>query len=114
MGSSLFYEKNCLEEKVSNDFDTACSSLTIDADAINNGADNGCLGTSGAVQLEMHKRERKGNAFSDLDHNENYCDDDYDEEDDSDWEPINHFVIKKWFCRNCTMPNFDDVCHCDV
>ncbi|XP_020577070.1 histone deacetylase 15 [Phalaenopsis equestris] len=80
---------------------------------VNNGADNGCLGVSAAQSFEKHNREQKGNAFCDLHYLENYGDDEYDEEDDSDWEPINHLVIKKWFCGNCTMPNFDDVCHCD-
>lgn len=113
MGATLFYEKNCLEEKVSNDVDTPCSSLTINAEATNNGADNGFLGVSGAVHFKKNNREKE-NTFCDLHHHESYGDDDYDEEDDSDWEPINHLVIKKWFCGNCTMPNFDDVGHCDV
>ncbi|XP_042430365.1 histone deacetylase 15-like isoform X4 [Zingiber officinale] len=43
-----------------------------------------------------------------------YLQDEYDDEDDSDWEPVSPFIIKKWFCTNCTMPNFDDVCHCEV
>lgn len=43
-----------------------------------------------------------------------YLQDEYDDEYDSDWEPVSPFIIKKWFCTNCTMPNFDDVCHCEV
>lgn len=41
---------------------------------------------------------------------------DYDEdEDDSDWEPLQkHIEIIKWFCANCTMANLDGVVHCDV
>lgn len=41
---------------------------------------------------------------------------DFDEdEDDSDWEPLQkHIEIVKWFCANCTMVNLDDVVHCDV
>ncbi|CAN6443073.1 unnamed protein product [Victoria cruziana] len=37
-----------------------------------------------------------------------------DDEDDSDWEPhLQDVVSGKWFCINCTMPNFDDVLYCD-
>lgn len=51
---------------------------------------------------------------------ENMCDQqayfyDDDEDDDSDWEPLQkHEVIKKWFCTNCTMANFENVMHCNV
>jgi len=55
--------------------------------------------------------QQKGSTLEDL-----YMQDQYDDEDDDDsgCEPVNHFIIKKWFCSNCTMPNFDDACHCDV
>ncbi|XVE58715.1 hypothetical protein DITRI_Ditri04bG0191200 [Diplodiscus trichospermus] len=44
-----------------------------------------------------------------------FGDDDYEDEDDSDWEPVKeHVEILKWFCTNCTMVNLDDVVHCDV
>ncbi|XP_039057543.1 histone deacetylase 15-like, partial [Hibiscus syriacus] len=40
---------------------------------------------------------------------------DDDDEDDSDWEPVQkHIEILKWFCTNCTMVNLDDVFHCDI
>ncbi|GMI99538.1 histone deacetylase 15 [Hibiscus trionum] len=40
---------------------------------------------------------------------------DEDDEDDSDWEPVQkHIEIFKWFCTNCTMVNLDDVFHCDI
>ncbi|XP_078431588.1 histone deacetylase 15 [Wolffia australiana] len=40
--------------------------------------------------------------------------DDYNDEEDSDWEePIMRMISEKWFCVNCTMGNFDDVCYCD-
>ncbi|XVF09659.1 hypothetical protein REPUB_Repub07fG0113500 [Reevesia pubescens] len=40
---------------------------------------------------------------------------DDDDEDDSDWEPVQkHIEILKWFCTNCTMVNLDDVVHCDI
>ena len=66
---------------------------------------------SNTAQLQQNTRQQKGSTLQDL-----YMQDQYDDEDDddSDWEPVNHFIIKKWFCSNCTMPNFDDVCHCDV
>ncbi|PKU64419.1 histone deacetylase 15 [Dendrobium catenatum] len=113
MGATLLYENKILEEKVSDDVATTRGSLTIKVAAMSNDADNGCLGVSGAVQFE-HNGEQRGNTLCDLHHQENYGDDEYDEEDDSDWEPVNHLVFKKWFCSNCTMPNFDDVYHCDV
>ncbi|KAI0527013.1 hypothetical protein KFK09_002609 [Dendrobium nobile] len=113
MGATLLYENKILEEKVSDDVATTRGSLTIKVAAMSNDADNGCLGVSGAVQFE-HNGEHRGNTLCDLHHQENYGDDEYDEEDDSDWEPVNHLVFKKWFCSNCTMPNFDDVYHCDV
>lgn len=112
MNTSLCSEDSCLEEKVSDDLDVPCCSLTTEADARNNGGDDGCLGVSGALQFEIYHRKQKGNTFCDLHHLENFDDVDYDEEDDSDWEPINHLVIKKWFCSNCTMSNFDDVFLC--
>ncbi|XP_031490050.1 histone deacetylase 15-like [Nymphaea colorata] len=34
-------------------------------------------------------------------------------EDDDDEPHLQHAVSEKWFCINCTMPNFDDVLHCD-
>ncbi|KAK1562315.1 hypothetical protein Q3G72_009946 [Acer saccharum] len=42
---------------------------------------------------------------------------DDEDEDDSDWEPMQkHVEIKKWFCTNCTMVNLDDVdiVYCDT
>ena len=40
-----------------------------------------------------------------------------DDDDDSDWEPFQLptcVEVVKWFCKNCTMVNLDDVVHCDV
>lgn len=38
-----------------------------------------------------------------------------DEDDDSDWEPLQKpAAIVKWFCVNCTMVNLGDDIHCDV
>lgn len=50
--------------------------------------------------------------LQDMYNNQNLFDDD---DDDSDWEPLQkHVEIMKWFCTNCTMVNFDDVVYCDV
>lgn len=51
--------------------------------------------------------------FQDMYHNQDAFDD--DDEDDSDWEPVQkHIEILKWFCTNCTMVNLDDVFLCDI
>ena len=40
---------------------------------------------------------------------------DFDDEDDSDWEPLErHIPVVKWFCVNCTMVNIDDAIYCHV
>ncbi|KAG8476232.1 hypothetical protein CXB51_033045 [Gossypium anomalum] len=51
--------------------------------------------------------------FQDMYNNQDAFDD--DDEDDSDWEPVQkHIEILKWFCTNCTMVNLDDVFLCDI
>ncbi|XP_020255975.1 histone deacetylase 15-like isoform X1 [Asparagus officinalis] len=100
--------------------ETSCYRETIQKGLIKtqNGApgnaETSCHGieheTSSTRQLEQNLDQRKVSTLQDL-----YMQDHYDDEDDdSDWEPVNHFIIKKWFCTNCTMPNFDDTCQCDV
>ncbi|KAG5536248.1 hypothetical protein RHGRI_023883 [Rhododendron griersonianum] len=38
-----------------------------------------------------------------------------DEDDDSDWEPVQKpAAVVKWFCVNCTMVNLGDDSHCDI
>ncbi|XP_054821855.1 histone deacetylase 15 isoform X2 [Prosopis cineraria] len=38
-----------------------------------------------------------------------------DDDDDSDWEPLQKSLeVIKWFCTNCTMVNLDDIDHCDI
>ncbi|GMH21382.1 hypothetical protein Nepgr_023224 [Nepenthes gracilis] len=38
-----------------------------------------------------------------------------DDEDDSDWEPLQEqMAVTKWFCTNCTMINFDGAVQCDI
>lgn len=102
INGTLCYSKSCIHKDL---FES------------NNGAlcnsDNPCSDLdhklSDAVQQDL--RLQKGATLQDLFMQDHYDD---DEDDDSDWEPVNHFILKKWFCTNCTMPNFDDVCHCDV
>ncbi|XVF53948.1 hypothetical protein PTKIN_Ptkin05aG0141500 [Pterospermum kingtungense] len=58
-------------------------------------------------------RQPKELTFQDMYNNQDAFDD--DDEDDSDWEPLQkHIEISKWFCTNCTMVNLDDVVHCDI
>ncbi|WOL15300.1 histone deacetylase 15 isoform X3 [Canna indica] len=64
-----------------------------------------------SAQVQKHTKQQRNSTLQDLYFQADYDD---DEDDDSDWEPVSPFVIKKWFCTNCTMPNFDDVCHCEV
>jgi len=38
-----------------------------------------------------------------------------DDEDDSDWEPLlEPLAVRKWFCTNCTMVNFEGFDVCEV
>jgi histone deacetylase 6 len=37
-----------------------------------------------------------------------------EEDDDIDWEPSARLVENRWFCLNCTVPNLDEVTHCQV
>lgn len=38
-----------------------------------------------------------------------------DEDDDSDWDPLEqHLTIVKWFCVNCTMVNVDGATYCHI
>lgn len=57
-------------------------------------------------------RQSTGSTLQDLSNMEEQYDD--EDDDDSDWEPVMRLISKKWFCVNCTMPNFDDVSYCDV
>ncbi|XP_073006215.1 histone deacetylase 15-like isoform X2 [Typha latifolia] len=122
-------EERLLEEKN----DGHCNPSTIHSDiastyetcnsapnlrSIGNADENACLHDKNesckaceCVQPQNCQRTHNGSTLEDL-----YLQDVYDDEDDedSDWEPVNHFVIKKWFCSNCTMSNFYDVSHCDV
>lgn len=102
INGTLCYSKGCSHEDL---FET------------NNGAlcniGNPCsdLDHEPSDAVQQDQRLQKGTTFQDLYMQGHYDDED---DDDSDWEPVNQFILKKWFCTNCTMPNFDDVCHCDV
>lgn len=44
-----------------------------------------------------------------------YNSDEYDDDDDSDWEPLQEQpTVMKWFCINCTMVNLDDAVFCNI
>ncbi|KAH7549304.1 hypothetical protein JRO89_XS13G0012000 [Xanthoceras sorbifolium] len=61
---------------------------------------------------EKKARVQREMTVQDMYNQESFDDDD---EDDSDWEPIQkHVEIMKWFCTNCTMVNLDDVVRCDI
>ncbi|KAG0478775.1 hypothetical protein HPP92_013494 [Vanilla planifolia] len=112
MSATLCYHRKNPEKKVSDD--APCNPLISEVD-MSNEIDGGCLSVSGTMESGRYKKLQKGSTIQDYCDNENNVDDDdYDEDEDSDWEPINHFSLKKWFCCNCTMPNFEDVCRCDV
>ncbi|XP_011009786.1 PREDICTED: histone deacetylase 15 isoform X1 [Populus euphratica] len=60
------------------------------------------------------KKARQGDlTFQDIHDNGDYFDE--DDEDDSDWEPVQkHVELIKWFCVNCTMVNLGDGVICDL
>lgn len=60
------------------------------------------------------KKARQGDlTFQDIHDNGDFFDE--DEEDDSDWEPVQkHVELIKWFCVNCTMVNLGDGAVCDL
>ncbi|KAG5234023.1 histone deacetylase [Salix suchowensis] len=60
------------------------------------------------------KKARQGDlTFQDIHGNKDFFDE--DDEDDSDWEPVQkHVELIKWFCVNCTMVNLGDGVVCDL
>lgn len=62
----------------------------------------------------VFKKARQGDlTFQDIHDNGDFFDE--DEEDDSDWEPVQkHVELIKWFCVNCTMVNLGDGVVCDL
>ncbi|XP_027329576.1 histone deacetylase 15 isoform X1 [Abrus precatorius] len=83
------------------------------------------LSESHTLQLEAKphpdapaKRARlpKELTFQDMYQNHGMFDDD-DDDDDSDWEPFQIpkcVEVVKWFCKNCTMVNVDEVDCCEI
>ncbi|KAJ6796528.1 histone deacetylase 15-like isoform X2 [Iris pallida] len=129
---TLSHNGSCIEQnKIVRSDDVACNSkaleivsesgadrcilnsgnnISADRSSCLHGEHGGCEAAN-ATDLQQYLRLQKGSTFQDLYLQEHYDDED---NDDSDWEPVNHLMIRKWFCTNCTMPNFNDVCHCDV
>ncbi|CAA6665283.1 unnamed protein product [Spirodela intermedia] len=66
----------------------------------------------GTAPRQRVSRHSVGSTLQDLSNMEEQYDD--EDDDDSDWEPVMRLISKKWFCVNCTMPNFDDVSYCDI
>lgn len=62
----------------------------------------------------VFKKARQGDlTFQDIHDNRDFFDE--DDEDDSDWEPVQkHVELIKWFCVNCTMVNLGDGVICDL
>ncbi|KAM0852262.1 hypothetical protein ACQ4PT_051863 [Festuca glaucescens] len=71
---------------------------------------DGCLhgnnGSCMACDDQESDREHGGHTLDDL----FFFND--EEEDDIDWEPSARLVENRWFCLNCTVPNMDEVTHC--
>lgn len=64
------------------------------------------------IELQKEARQHEDLTLQDM---YNYQDGVDDDEDDSDWEPLQKPTsVVTWFCVNCTMVNFEDVVHCDV
>ncbi|CAK7349766.1 unnamed protein product [Dovyalis caffra] len=65
-------------------------------------------------QVVVPKKARQGDlTFQDMHDNQNWFDE--DDEDDSDWEPVQkHVEVIKWFCINCTMVNLGDGVICNL
>ncbi|KAF7806328.1 histone deacetylase 15 isoform X1 [Senna tora] len=80
---------------------------------------DGNLGkVSDSLEVKIHPdakraRQEKEVTFQDMYQNQDMFDD--DDDDDSDWEPLQKSLeVIKWFCKNCTMVNLDDVNQCDI
>ncbi|XP_028753868.1 histone deacetylase 15 isoform X3 [Neltuma alba] len=80
-------------------------------------ADGNGGNVSDSLEVDIHPdakraRQQKEVTFQDMYQNQDMFDDD---DDDSDWEPIQKSLeVMKWFCRNCTMVNLDDISYCDI
>lgn len=69
-----------------------------------------------SCKIDVVLWQRKGRQQKEMTLEDMYNQGDYDDDDDdSDWEPIQkHMEIRKWFCINCTVPNFDNDVYCYV
>lgn len=89
----------------------------------------GNLGSDGIVANTCHDDKVSGNVSADKMAGKKYSgqhedmtlqdmynkEGDFDDEDDSDWEPVEkHLSIVRWFCVNCTMVNVDDAIYCHM
>uniref|UniRef100_A0A2P2L5R4 Uncharacterized protein MANES_01G020400 n=1 Tax=Rhizophora mucronata TaxID=61149 RepID=A0A2P2L5R4_RHIMU len=78
-----------------------------------NGEDSITVGAVDAPDVITKKERQREMTFQDMYNNQGLFDE--DDEEDSDWEPVQKRVeIVKWFCTNCTMVNLNDVIHCDI
>lgn len=67
----------------------------------------------GDVEPVFRKARQGDLTFQDIHDNRDFFDE--DDEDDSDWEPVQkHVELIKWFCVNCTMVNLGDGVICDL
>ncbi|GAB2276543.1 hypothetical protein Dimus_011263 [Dionaea muscipula] len=82
-----------------------------------NGNDNKGEGAIGNID-ELHEVDvdKKAKVQKEMTMQDIYSNrDELDDYDDTEWEPSQEQLsVKKWFCDNCTMVNFDGVIHCDV
>lgn len=71
------------------------------------------MSTEAVNQVECKKARLRGVlTMEDIYNNPDELEDD---EDDSDWEPfLEPLAVRKWFCTNCTMVNFDGFVFCEA
>lgn len=108
--SKTLYSENVLESGAGRCIQNPESNISADGSACLHGEQGGSE-TTNATESQHYLGMQKGSTLQDLYLQEYYDDED---DDDIDWEPVERLILRKWFCTNCTMPNFDDVCHCDV
>lgn len=74
-----------------------------------------CLKNDEAENSSPEQKDQKDLQHEDMTLHNMYYHELYDEDNDSDWDPLQEPpAALKWFCVNCTMPNSDDVVHCGV
>lgn len=77
---------------------------------------NGRVGTISVMSTEgIPQKKARLNGVLTLEDIYNLPDELDDDEDDSDWEPLlEPLAVRKWFCTNCTMVNFDGFDFCET